>query len=103
MKTITKFKAIDGKEFTNKEECLKYELLIEKVDDIMALLPHNIMKCQMKTTKQNFFSYFYDNCTRKAKYKVITTNSKGKHENFCCGIHKNSILKRFPDAVVNVL
>lgn len=39
MKTITKFKAIDGKEFTDKEECLNYELLIEKVDTIMALLP----------------------------------------------------------------
>tara|TARA_R110000851_G_scaffold297052_1_gene452278 strand:+ start:638 stop:1072 length:435 start_codon:yes stop_codon:yes gene_type:complete len=39
METITKFKAIDGKEFTNKEECLKYELLIERVDSTMALLP----------------------------------------------------------------
>lgn len=39
METITKFKAIDGKEFTSEQECLKYESLIRKVDGIMALLP----------------------------------------------------------------
>jgi hypothetical protein len=39
METITKFKAIDGKEFTSEIECLKYELLIKRVDEIMALLP----------------------------------------------------------------
>jgi len=39
MEQITKFKAIDGTEFSNKEECLKYELLIERVNNIMALLP----------------------------------------------------------------
>ena len=39
METITKFKAVDGKEFTNTEECLKYELLIKRVDVIMAFLP----------------------------------------------------------------
>jgi len=39
MEVITKFKAIDGKEFTKQTECLKYELLIKQVDEIMALLP----------------------------------------------------------------
>jgi len=39
METITKFKAIDGTEFTSETECLKYELLIKRVDEIMALLP----------------------------------------------------------------
>ncbi len=39
METITKFKAIDGTEFTSETECLKYESLIRKVDSIMALLP----------------------------------------------------------------
>jgi len=39
METITKFKAIDGTEFTSETECLKYELLIKRVGEIMALLP----------------------------------------------------------------
>lgn len=39
METITKFKAIDGTEFTSETECLKYELLIKRVDEIMSLLP----------------------------------------------------------------
>lgn len=39
MKVITKFKAIDGTEFTKENECLKYELLIKRVNEIMALLP----------------------------------------------------------------
>jgi hypothetical protein len=39
METITIFKAIDGTEFTSKTECLKYEILIKRVDEIMALLP----------------------------------------------------------------
>ena len=39
MEQITKFKAIDGKEFTSETKCLKYELLIKRVDEIMALLP----------------------------------------------------------------
>ena len=39
MKTITKFKAIDGKEFTDKDECVNYELLIERVNNVMSLLP----------------------------------------------------------------
>ncbi len=39
MKTITKFQAVDGKEFTDKQECLKYEELIIEVDIIMSVLP----------------------------------------------------------------
>lgn len=39
MEKITKFKAIDGKEFTGEIECFKYELLLKRVDEIMALLP----------------------------------------------------------------
>lgn len=39
MEVITKFKAIDGTEFKKESDCLKYELLIKRVDDIMALLP----------------------------------------------------------------
>jgi hypothetical protein len=39
MEKIIKFKAIDGKEFSSEKECLKYELLIERVNEIMATLP----------------------------------------------------------------
>jgi len=39
MKTITKYKAIDGKEFSDRDECVSYELLICRVDDIMSALP----------------------------------------------------------------
>jgi len=38
METIQKFKAIDGKEFKSKEDCLEHELLIERVDSIMSVL-----------------------------------------------------------------
>lgn len=39
MKVITKFKAIDGKEFNSENECLDYENLIKKVNNIMKVLP----------------------------------------------------------------
>lgn len=39
MKAITKFKAVDGKEFNSENECLDYENLIKKVDNIMKALP----------------------------------------------------------------
>ncbi len=41
METITKYKAIDGKEFTDKDECIKYEILIERVNSIMKLIPES--------------------------------------------------------------
>ena len=61
------------------------------------------MKCQQLTTKQNYYKYWYEPCTRKAKYVVTTMNKNGFHKTFCCGIHKNSILKRHPTAIVEVL
>ncbi len=39
MKKITKFEAIDGKEFNDEDECLKHESLIAQVDRIMSFLP----------------------------------------------------------------
>jgi len=36
---IAKYKAIDGKEFDDKEKCIDYEALIKKVDSIMGVLP----------------------------------------------------------------
>jgi len=45
METITKFKAIDGKEFTDKNECIKYESLIERVNNVMSALPKNPDGC----------------------------------------------------------
>lgn len=39
MEIITKYRAVDGKEFSNENECLKYELLIKRVDEIMSTLP----------------------------------------------------------------
>lgn len=39
MKAITKFKAVDGKEFNSENECLDYENLIKKVNNIMKALP----------------------------------------------------------------
>lgn len=35
METITKYKAIDGKEFVNEKDCLDYEDLIKRVNSIM--------------------------------------------------------------------
>lgn len=36
MKQITKYKAVDGKEFLTEKECLDYEALIERVNTIMS-------------------------------------------------------------------
>ena len=40
MEQITKYKAVDGKEFLQKSECIKYEQLISDVDAVMSQLPH---------------------------------------------------------------
>ena len=37
--TRTVYKAVDGAEFDNKEECIKYEELIKAVNSIMSKLP----------------------------------------------------------------
>lgn len=39
METIIKFKANDGTEFMDKQECADYELLIDRVNSIMNTLP----------------------------------------------------------------
>jgi len=39
MQTITKFKAKDGREFNTSDECIDYESLIDRVDEIMNRLP----------------------------------------------------------------
>ena len=39
MKKVTRYEAIDGKEFDNEDECLDHDLLINKVNTIMAALP----------------------------------------------------------------
>jgi len=40
MKTITKFEAIDGTEFNKEQDCVDYEKLIERVNNIMNVLPN---------------------------------------------------------------
>lgn len=39
MKVITKYQADDGTEFNSKLDCMKHEVLCEKIQQIMALLP----------------------------------------------------------------
>jgi len=39
MKTIEKYIAKDLVEFTSKDECISYETLIDRVDNIMSVLP----------------------------------------------------------------
>lgn len=39
MEIITKYKAVDGSEFNTENQCLDYECLIRKVDNIMKDLP----------------------------------------------------------------
>lgn len=36
---VTKYKAKDNREFTNENDCVEYELLIDRVDAIIARLP----------------------------------------------------------------
>ena len=39
MEKVTKFKAVDGTEFSKENDCVKYELLIKRVERIMSVLP----------------------------------------------------------------
>ena len=45
MEVITKFKAVDGKEFIHQHECMAYEVLIMQVDKIMSVLPYIPKDC----------------------------------------------------------
>jgi hypothetical protein len=70
METIQKFKAIDDCEFTNKDECIKYELLIEIVDSIMNTLPKKPDSCSFS----NGSGYLQHDKTilRNAKINLLT-------------------------------
>ena len=70
MQTITKFKAIDGVEFTDKQECIKYELLIDRVNSIMNTLPKHPDSCDFS----NGIGYLqHDKTTlRNAKVSLLT-------------------------------
>ena len=39
MKTITKYQADDGAEFTKQEDCRAYESVSSRVDEIMSIMP----------------------------------------------------------------
>lgn len=39
METIQKYRAIDGREFLDMDECIKHEQLIEEVNVVMSVLP----------------------------------------------------------------
>ena len=70
METIQKFKAIDGVEFTDKQECIKYELLIDRVNSIMNTLPKHPDICDFS----NGSGYLqHDKTTlRNAKVSLLT-------------------------------
>jgi len=70
METIQKFKAIDGVEFTDKQECIKYELLIDRVNSIMNTLPKHPDTCDFS----NGSGYLqHDKTTlRNAKVSLLT-------------------------------
>ena len=40
MEVIIKYKSIDGREFASETDCIKHELIIKEVDEIMSVLPH---------------------------------------------------------------
>lgn len=70
METITKFKAIDGVEFNDKQECIKYELLIDRVNSIMNTLSKHTDSCDFS----NGSGYLqHDKTTLKnAKISLLT-------------------------------
>lgn len=39
MEQISKYKAIDGTEFSSSQKCIEYENLIQRIDEIMKPLP----------------------------------------------------------------
>lgn len=72
MEIVTRFKAIDGREFTIKEECRNYELLIERVHNIMALLPKTPEDdCTNNFCNGDGFIQHDKNELRSAKIKIL--------------------------------
>jgi hypothetical protein len=79
MEEITKYRAVDGKEFSKKNECLEYEGFIEKVKEIISVLPAR------PNTKGYYYGVGYlqhedgvvESVTRKLYELCLEYNGKG--------------------------
>lgn len=71
METIVKFKAPDGTEFTNEQECVDYELLIDKVNGIMSLLPGIPKDDNCKFSNGEGYVQHYKPDVRKAQLQIL--------------------------------
>lgn len=70
MEIIQKFKAIDGVEFNDKEECIKYETLIDRVNSIINTLPKHPNTCEFS----NGSGYLQHNETTFKNAKISLLN-----------------------------
>lgn len=70
MEIIRKFKAIDGVEFTDEQECIKYELLIDRVNSIMNTLPKHPDSCDF--ANGNGYLQHDKTSLRNAKIAILT-------------------------------
>ncbi len=71
MKRIIKYKAIDGKEFENSEDCLNYESLIHRVDTIMGQLTPKPNDDGCKFSNGHGFIQHNTNTVTKVKNEIL--------------------------------
>ena len=77
MEAITKFKAIDGKEFSDAVKCHEYEQLIDRVNEIMQLLHEK--PTDDGCSFSNGGGYIQHDVAIARKVKIMLLNEIGKH------------------------
>jgi hypothetical protein len=80
MKAITKYKAVDGTEFSTEKQCLDYEKLIKNIEVIMSELPV-IPKKSMDFVNGHGYIQHDKKILRKVQVKLLELMKKYmKHE-----------------------
>ena len=76
MEIITKFKAIDGKEFKSKNECLLHDKLIEEVNEIMSVLRSRPKHNHYSFDRGTGFIQHKIEIVRKVKLQLLKLSQK---------------------------
>lgn len=71
MKEITKWKAEDGCEFINKEECINYENLCAQVETIMSVFPKRPENDRCSFANGNGFIQLSEKIVNNARYELL--------------------------------
>jgi hypothetical protein len=92
MKKITKYEAFDGKVFNTEKECLDYEKIIEKVDEIMK--PFGKRPDNSNFTNGSGFLQHEKSDVEKAKSELLRLGN----EIFKCSTNFGFIGRYFDDS-----